>query len=337
MASNESTRYAVKIHGTVHGLAIGDQWSVMINEPVRKLPPFMAPPLPPQGVFGRDELLTRIYDMLALGDEHATNVAPVVLQGIEGSGKTTLATALGRLESISRIFPDGILWASLGPNPMIRILLDGWGRALGVDFLPERDEIACRDRLQSILLHRRVLLIVDSVWETTHASYFQIAGPRCRILFTTHKKSVAFEVATRERTLPVDMLSLEMSLALLCKLAPEAVAVDEQAAKRLCEKLEFSPLALTLAGLLLANEADIPTRMQRLVSELIDRCEARLKLLQSEGRLGLSEDQPLSLEAILGMSVERLSKTDQERFTMLAVFAGEPLTWDINAAAYVWA
>ncbi len=105
---------------------------------------------------------------------------------------------------------------------------------------------------------------------------------------------------------------------------------------RLCERLEFLPLALTLAGRLLASEADVPTRMQRLLDELMEHREARLQLLQAEGRLGLAEDQPVSLQAILGMSVERLSKTDQERFAMLAVFGGEPLTWEIKAAAHVW-
>ena len=123
---------------------------------------------------------------------------------------------------------------------------------------------------------------------------------------------------------------------MLHSLAPEAVSTDEATAIKLCERLEFLPLALTLAGRLLANEADIPSRMQRLVGELVERREARLQLLQSEGRPGLAEDQPVSLQAILGMSVDRLDKTDQERFAMLSVFGGDPLTWEINATAYVW-
>jgi hypothetical protein len=76
--------------------------------------------------------------------------------------------------------------------------------------------------------------------------------------------------------------------------------------------------------------------MQRLIGELIERRDTRLKLLQSEGRLGLDEDEPVSLQAILGMSVDRLDIVDQDRFAMLAVFGGEPLTWEINGASYVW-
>ncbi len=335
--SDSTNQYFITIHGTPHGLAIGDQASVaMGTEGARAARSFMTPPLPPQGIFGRDDAMTKIFDALALGDDQATNIPPLALRGLGGVGKTTLAKALGRLEFVPRIFPGGVLWTELGPNPTIRILLDGWGKALGVDLLPERDENACRDRLRAILGRRKVLLIVDDVWQTAHGSYFLIAGPGCRTLFTTRELTVAQDLATRERTLLVDVLTPEASLALLQQLASEAVAADEGSAKRLCEKLEFLPLALTLAGRLLANEADIPTRMQRLVSELIEHREARLKLVQSEGRLGLGEDKPASLAAILGMSVERLNMTDQERFAMLSVFGGEPLTWEINATAHVW-
>jgi len=331
------TQHTVNIHGAVYGLAIGDQATAAVNAQTGRVPPpFMTPPLPPQGIFGRDDDLTRLFDLLALGDEQATDVPPVALRGMGGVGKTTLAIALARLEIVPKIFSDGVLWTALGPNPTVRFLLEGWGKSLGVDLLPERDENACRDRLRAVLYHRRMLLIVDDVWDVAHGQYFTIAGPRCRTLITTRETPVAYTLATRERTLRVDVLKPDAALALLRRLATEAVAADEKTALRLCERLEFLPLALTLAGRLLAAEADVPARMQRMLDELIERRDARLQLLQAEGRLGLAEDQPVSLQAILGMSVERLSKTDQERFAMLAVFGGEPLTWEINAAAYVW-
>ena len=195
---------------------------------------------------------------------------------------------------------------------------------------------ACRDRLRAILHHRRVLLIVDDIWEVAHGNYFTVAGPHCRTLLTTRESPIAHDLATRQRTIRVDVLKPESSLELLRSLAPAAVTSDEATAIKLCERLEFLPLALTLAGRLLTNEADIPSRMQRLVGELMERRETRLQLIQSEGRPGLTEDQPVSLQAILGMSVDRLDKTDQERFAMLSVFGGDPLTWEINATAYVW-
>lgn len=297
--------------------------------------PFMVPPLPPQGIFGRDAAMKEIFDLLALQDDQARDVQPVALRGLGGIGKTTLAIALGRLAIAANSFPDGVLWVALGPSPTVRILLDSWGKHLGLDLYAERDEHASRDRLRTALFRRRTLLLVDDVWNSDHAQYFNVGGPHCRTLFTTRELPIAQLLATRQRTLRVDVLEPDAAFALLRRLAPDIVTTNERGARRLCKRLEFLPLALTLAGRLLANEADVPQRMQRLLDELIERRDARLKLLQAEKREGLEDQQP-SLQAILGMSIERLTPIDQQRFAMLSTFGGDPLTWEINAATYVW-
>lgn len=307
------------------------------NAPVAQTtPPFMAPPLPPQGILGRDEALARLHISLALDQPVATNVPPVALHGMGGIGKTTLAVALARQAAIPQLFPDGVLWVGVGPHPTIRNLLDDWGRALGISLLGERDEAACQERLRACLHQRRLLLIIDDVWEVPHGQAFLLGGPACRTLLTTRESPAAYTLATRERTQRVDVLDATAALTLLYRLAPESVATDEANARRLCERLECLPLALTLAGRLLAIEADVPMRMKRLLSELIERGASRLHLLQEEGRLGLDPEQPASLYTILGMSVERLSRVDQERFAMLTVFGAEPLTWQSEAAAHIW-
>ena len=298
--------------------------------------PYLVPPFPLQGVIGRNKDLTTISAQLALSEKSVTEIPPVALQGMGGVGKTTLALAVGRMEGIRTFFPDGVLWAELGPSPITRTLLNDWGRALGVDLYPERDENACVERLRDILSERRVLLLVDDVWEAEHGSLFHVAGPKCRTLFTTRETPIAHALATRARTFRVNVLNPEDAFQLLARLVPEAVATDQIAARKLCDKLEYLPLALKLAGRLLANEADVRGRMQRLVDELAEHGGARLDLEQREGRKGIDEDHPVSLRAILGLSVHRLTSLDQERFAQLAVFGGEPLTWEINAAAFVW-
>ena len=298
--------------------------------------PFQVPAFPTQGVLGREDDLRQIVKLLVLESEQATDVPPVVLRGMGGIGKTTLSIALGRLEIVRRRFPDGVLWTALGPNPSIRLQLNNWGRALGVDLFIERDEAACRERLRTALYHRQVMLIVDDVWNPVHGDFFQIAGPKCRTVFTTREVPIANHLATQDRILRVDILKPEPALELLRRLAPQAVAADEKATLRLCERLEFLPLGLTLAGRYLANEADVPQRMQRLINELIERREARLQLTQVEKRPGIDTENPVSIQAILGMSVDRLNTTDQKRFAILGVFGGEPLTWDFNAATHMW-
>ncbi|MCA9972500.1 MAG: hypothetical protein KC425_19900 [Anaerolineales bacterium] len=322
-----------------------DPLHALIDSPLPALPrrpddtvpaPFMAPPLPVQGVLGRRELLKTMFERLRLDEQDTVNVPPLALHGLGGIGKTTLAVAFGRSEQIRRLFPDGILWTAVGPTPTIRLLLENWGRALGVDLLPERDEAACRDRLRELLYPRRVLLLVDDVWEIQHGEHFLVAGPYCRTLLTTRESPVAYHLATRERTLKVDLLKSDAALQLLRRLAPEAVAANEKVARQLCKRLEYLPLALTLAGRLLATETDVPTRLQRVTDELLERRPARLQLQQAEGRPGLDVENPVSLQAILGMSVDRLNEIDRQRFAMAGVFGGDPLTWEISLASHVW-
>ncbi len=298
--------------------------------------PFLAPAIPPQGVFGREEALQKIIDILKLDDDKTRDIVPAVLLGMGGIGKTTLASAVAHNQKVQQAFRDGVLWATLGPNPAIKYQLNAWGRALGIEMLPERDDLSIFDQLRVALFQREMLLIIDDVWETTHGVSFQVGGPRCRTLFTTRDLSVANDLVTQNRVLRVDVLKPEASLQLLFKLAPEAVTIDENRAVRLCERLEYLPLGITLAGRLLANEADIPSRMIRLMSELIDNRDTRLRLLQSEGRQGLDEKNPVSLKAILGKSVDRLDKIDYARFARVSNFAGEPSTWDIKGASLKW-
>jgi transcriptional regulator with XRE-family HTH domain len=299
-------------------------------------PPYMIPPLPPHGVLGRDEMLASLHELLHLGDPSAANVPPAALHGMGGVGKTTLAIALGRRANTAQLFPDGVLWATVGPSPTIRNLLNDWGHAIGENLAGERDAEACKMRLRSALFHRRIMAIVDDVWEATHGQAFVVTGPLGRTLFTTRESPAAFALTTRERTLRVDVLPAEAAMALLSRLVPEAMRIDEHSALRLCERLEFLPLALTLAGRLLAQEADVPKRMKRLLDELLERRATRLNLAGAEGRPGLGEGQPASLHAILGLSVARLNRVEQERFAILSAFGGEPLTWELGAAAFLW-
>ncbi len=336
-ANIDTIGQTVQIHGRPHTLIqnptnVPQRQMTQANLPT----PFMVPSLPPQGVFGRDTLLSQILDLLHIDDMGSRNIPPLALRGMGGVGKTTLTLALGRLEGMRQRFPDGILWVVFGPNPTIRFLQEDWGRALGLDLLPERDETSCRHRLQEALFQRQALLIVDDVWEIHHGKQFEVAGPACRMVLTTRELEVAHHLATKDRTIKVDIFTPEASLQLLHRLAPEAVGNNKQIAYQLCERLEYLPLALTLAGRMLANEVEVPSRMQRLVDELLERREARLQLLQTEGRLGIDEENPVSLQAILGLSVDRLSKADKERFVMASIFGGEPLTWALDMAAYVW-
>lgn len=296
---------------------------------------FMTPRLPVQGIVGRETVLDQVLQRLG-AEALQRDGNPVVLQGMGGIGKTTLVIAVGRLPPVVEHFTGGVLWASLGPRPNLRAQLQLWGDLLGMDLRPEHDLAACRERLRHALHGRRALLLVDDVWEVEHARHFDVAGPEGCLLFTTRETRVAYPLATRAGTIPVGVLSPEASLLLLERLAPEAVAARRRDAALLCERLEHLPLALTVAGRLLALESDVPERVQAVLGEMIERRAEALQLRQEEGRLGAADDQPVTVEAVLAMSVTRLDATDRERFARSYILGGDPLTWQLSAAQAVW-
>lgn len=298
-------------------------------------PLFMTPRLPVQGVVGREEVLQEVLRRLG-AEALERDGQPIVLQGMGGIGKTTLAIAVGRLSEVVSWFTGGVLWTSVGPRPNLRTQLQLWGDLLGMDLRPEHDLAACRERLRHALRNRRALLLVDDVWEVEHAAHFNVAGPEGCVLFTTRETRVAYPLATREGTIPVGVLSPDASLLLLRRLAPDAVAARERDAARLCERLEYLPLALTVAVRLLALESDVPQRVQAVLGEMIERRAEALRLRQDEGRLAADDGSPVTVEAVLAMSVERLDDTDRERFARSYILGGDPRTWPLSAAQAVW-
>jgi len=295
--------------------------------------PRMAPPAP-RVFIGRDEVLRELIAALKLGEEGTGPIALTALKGMGGIGKTTLAAALANHPEVETALPEGTLWAGLGPEPEVMSRLAEWGTQLGEDFA-QFDSPDTRSRRLSTLLHdKKALLIVDDVWHAEAARYFLVGGPRCRALITTRDNEVARKLVGHE-AIRVETLTNAASLNLLRELASEAVSADEKATNELATALDGLPLALTLAGQMLAAESEAGLGVASALSELKDR-EARLKLVGAEKRPGLATIEP-SLRAILAMSYERLpDETTKRAFRLLGVFGGKPLTFSIDAAAAMW-
>ncbi len=295
--------------------------------------PRMAPPAP-RVFIGRDEVLRELIAALKLGEDSAGPIALTALKGMGGIGKTTLAAALANHPEIETALHEGTLWAGLGPEPEVMSLLAEWGTQLGED-LAQFDSLETRSRRLSTLLHnKKALLIVDDVWQAEAARYFLVGGPRCRVLITTRDNEIARKLAGHE-AFRVETLTNAASLNLLRELAPEAVAADEKAANELATALDGLPLAITLAGQMLAAEWEAGLGVAGALSELKDR-EARLKLAGAEKRAGLATTEP-SLGAILAMSYDRLpDEATKGAFRLLGVFGGKPLTFSLEAAAAIW-
>lgn len=205
------------------------------------------PPLPqredhvpphPRPFVGRDEVVGEIRDLLSVaGDGHQPTVA---VQGLPGSGKTAVAVAVA--DGLRSVFPEGVLWASIEPNPSQLSVLADWGRTLGVeDLVGYKDVDAASARMKALLRDRRVLLILDDVWEAEHVRPLTVGGPESAMLATTRSRHTARDIAPGGTMLELGSLSETEAVSLLKELVPSLDEADEGRLSELVVKLGRLP------------------------------------------------------------------------------------------------
>ncbi len=257
-------------------------------------------------------------------------------------GKTALALAVVHDSEVRRRFPDGILWAGLGPEPNVLGLLGAWGAALGL--APQelarlsREEDRAR-AIRSVVANRRMLLVVDDVWEAEDGLCFLVGGPNCAFLATTRFPAVAVHVA-RDEFVVVPELSEEEGVALLEHLAPAVAGTVPDDVRDLVRSVDGLPLALTLMGKYLRAQAygGQPRRVHQAVERLrhtTDRLRLTLPVAPGERPPSLRSSAHLSLESVIAVSDNLLDDAAREALRALAVFPPKPNSFAEDAALVV--
>lgn len=299
-------------------------------------PPGITPPLPHFVFIGREDALADVKRLLGNTGVTTDRSRITVVRGWPGVGKTSLVGVIGRDPDIARMFPQGVLWTSLEQNPNLLSEMARWGRAIGTDEIlraPTLKEATAQ--LAALLRHRRMLLIVDDLWDTAHAIPFAEAlGEQCSLLATTRLTAVAEKLTSSEDyiyTLPV--LTEENSLKLLRILVPAIVAEHEGECRELVRDLEYLPLALHVAGSLLRSEA----RMEWGIIDLISDIRIGARLLPEPAPQDRVEGETLpTVSALLMKSTEMLDEFTRDCFAFLGAFAPKPATFDLAAMQAVW-
>ncbi len=207
----------------------------------------MAPPLPSYYV-PREQDLQRLRERLKAGG----GVAVTAVHGMGGVGKSVLAAAQAHDAQAQQCFPDGVLWATLGPRAKgaDAFLLD-WGHALGVDLRQwETTQARCHE-LQRVLAGQRCLLVVDDVWpgESLAAAktLWRVRGAGCCALCTTRYPDVAKSV--QAEPLALGVLSEAEALALFAARWGRELNAEERAlAAEVARRVGCLPLAVLLAA-----------------------------------------------------------------------------------------
>ena len=147
----------------------------------------------PENFVKRSVALNAVKEMLLAEDDRSAAVS--VISGMGGLGKSVLARALVLDEEVQARFADGVLWVALGQNPDLhdlqRLLIE-WIEELGTprqSFLVMTVNSASQ-YLDRLLAEKRMLLVVDDVWNAAHLDWFRVGGAGCRVLATTREAQI---------------------------------------------------------------------------------------------------------------------------------------------------
>lgn len=300
--------------------------------------PFLAPPLPPYNLVGRESLFSSLKQRL-LADE---SLGLSALNGLPGVGKTALAVALVHDREVLAHFDDGVLWAGLGPNADVLAHLSRWAVAVGIPSAEIAQKLTLRERalaIQERIGLRRMLLVVDDAWQLEEALTFKVGGPHCSYLVTTRLPKVAQGFAG-DGSVGIQELSGDQGLILLKRLAPVAVETELENALELVQWVDGLPLALTLMGNYLRSEThDKQPRRLTSALERLRQAKERLKLAWPQGPLEQHPSLPagvsLSLMASIDVSYHALSRDARSMLLAFSPFPAKPNTFSEEAAIFV--
>lgn len=297
-------------------------------------------PPAPQVFTGREQELSELKERL-VGDDASGGSAgekTVVVTGIPGVGKTALATVVVSDREVRERFPDGTLWVSLGPSPNVVEELDAVARRLGgtSSERPPGGLAETQTRASSLLSDKRVLLVVDDAYDAVDAAAFRVTGARGVTLVTSRDREVARRLAPgHPGPLVLEELGEDDALLLLAELAPGVVERRRTECEELVRELGGLPLALRVAGGLLAAEE----QMGWGVEDLLARLREGREVLQSDApadRAPVPRGTSPTVAALLRTSLERLPPEVGARFLLLGVFPSKPVSFDLFAASKVW-
>jgi NB-ARC domain/CHAT domain len=299
-------------------------------------PEGIPPPFPDLLFIGREQALNDVKELLGADGAPGAPSQTVIVRGWPGVGKTTLVSVLSRDPELAKRYADGVLWTSLDQNPSLMTILAGWGRALGRDDLlrvasPEE----AIQQLGALLQHRKMLLIVDDVWDAAHGALFQqVRSSGCALLITTRLPEVADALAQTENAIyPLPVLTEDDALKLMRILAPTVVGRHPDQCRELVKDLECLPLALHVAARLLRAEA----RLGLGVSDLLKEIREGAAIIEARAPADRAEGGTIpTVAALLQKSTDVLDEHTRDCFAYLGAFAPKPATFDLQAMQSVW-
>jgi hypothetical protein len=291
---------------------------------------------------GREGELDEVKGLLGIASKTRAKQNVTIIRCYPGVGKTTLVGVIGHDPDTTKTFSDGVLWTSLtkkpnGGSPDLLSEMAKWGRALGTEDLLRAPTLAeCSAQLGYLLQDKRMLLILDDVWEPDHAVQFlKAAGSKCAVLITTRESTKVAEYFawTPQAIYKLPVLTEDNAMKLMQVISPSAVAQYPKECRKLVRSLECLPLALRVAGRLINSEQNKGLSVPKLLKSIEDGA-AIIASIAPEDRL--EGDTIPTVQALLNKSTDLLDEYTRECFAYLGPFAPKPASFDLNALKFVW-
>ncbi|MER7894507.1 BTAD domain-containing putative transcriptional regulator [Micromonospora sp. NPDC094482] len=227
----------------------------------------------------------------------------VILSGPGGAGKTALSVRLAYLLRLS--YPDGQIFVSLNNRDGdSNEALDRVLRALGVtnlhQFRTMEDKLG---QYRSLLVGRRILIVVDSAVSAEEVRRLVPGGPGCALIVSSRASLTTIPGA---KHVEVPLLTRADSKTLLERIVgAERIVAEPEAVASLIEMCAGLPLALRIVG------ARIAARPHRPIARLADR------MRDQRGRLDEMAADGLAVRASVAVSYQTLDPPARRAFCLL--------------------
>ena len=277
--------------------------------PMRR--PYQAPP-PDADHVQRAEVVA--LGRLFVDDKGGLRRLTVGLHGFGGAGKTTLARLLCADAAVRQACRDGVLWVPVGKNPP-----DARAQISDLVVALTGSDDGCltmsgaRAQLQEALAGRRLLVVIDDVWDEARVRDLVQASAGCARLITTRVTST---LPLGAQLLDVQGMQVTESRHLLGQGLP---AVPDARLDALASRLGHWPVLLRLANRALRQRVVLQKTPAAAAVDAVEAELARKGVLAFDPRLQVQErDQAVA--ATIEASLEMLDPLERQCCAELAIF-----------------
>ena len=189
---------------------------------------FQPPPTLPTHYVERPKLLQEVTEKVLSTEIDNTVHITVVITGMAGFGKSTIAIALCHQQLIKKHFQNGFLRIQLGLTPKNKyyMLSQVYRTLTGITWtnptsnpqgaVSEDDMVTCLSEELNSLCKKssKFLVIIDDVWDVKDAADYVEIFSGCKIVLTTRRKDVASSIDCKHK-ICVDSMESSEAIKLL--------------------------------------------------------------------------------------------------------------------------